>query len=150
MGPVEEMGLGLRIETRTGDTPQSKRQRQRSFPPDILLTTPEQVCLLMASPYARAFFEDLACVIIDEAHALAPGKRGDLLALALERLRCFAPRHRRVGLSATIADPAVATNCGRIKTGSASRSDRLAKYNQLLRIEEQLGSSAKFAGAEFR
>jgi len=107
MGPVEEMGLGLRIETRTGDTPQSKRQRQRSFPPDILLTTPEQVCLLMASPYARAFFEDLACVIIDEAHALAPGKRGDLLALALERLRCFAPRHRRVGLSATIADPAV-------------------------------------------
>jgi len=47
---------------------------------------------------------------------------------------------------ATIADLAVATNCGQIKTGSLSRSDRLAKYNQLLRIEEQLGPSARFAG----
>ncbi|HYM04057.1 MAG TPA: phosphopyruvate hydratase, partial [Stellaceae bacterium] len=46
----------------------------------------------------------------------------------------------------TIADLAVATNCGQIKTGSLSRSDRLAKYNQLLRIEEKLGSSARFAG----
>ncbi len=47
---------------------------------------------------------------------------------------------------ATIADLAVATNCGQIKTGSLSRSDRLAKYNQLLRIEEGLGSSARYAG----
>jgi enolase len=45
---------------------------------------------------------------------------------------------------ATIADLAVAVNCGQIKTGSASRSDRMAKYNQLLRIEEQLGDSAIF------
>jgi len=48
---------------------------------------------------------------------------------------------------ATIADLAVATNCGQIKTGSLSRSDRLAKYNQLLRIEEQLGPAARYAGA---
>jgi enolase len=47
----------------------------------------------------------------------------------------------------TIADLAVATNCGQIKTGSASRTDRVAKYNQLLRIEEELGPSALFAGA---
>ena len=47
---------------------------------------------------------------------------------------------------ATIADLAVATNCGQIKTGSLSRSDRLAKYNQLIRIEEQLGPQAKYAG----
>ena len=46
----------------------------------------------------------------------------------------------------TIADLAVATNCGQIKTGSLARSDRTAKYNQLLRIEEELGSQAKFAG----
>ncbi len=49
---------------------------------------------------------------------------------------------------ATIADIAVATNCGQIKTGSASRSDRIAKYNQLLRIERELGPIAKFAGAD--
>jgi enolase len=47
---------------------------------------------------------------------------------------------------ATIADLAVATNCGQIKTGSLSRSDRLAKYNQLLRIEEELGASARYLG----
>ncbi|MFC5309675.1 phosphopyruvate hydratase, partial [Azospirillum picis] len=46
----------------------------------------------------------------------------------------------------TIADLAVATNCGQIKTGSLSRSDRLAKYNQLIRIEEQLGAASRFAG----
>jgi enolase len=47
---------------------------------------------------------------------------------------------------ATIADLAVATNCGQIKTGSLARSDRVAKYNQLLRIEEELGSAARYAG----
>ena len=46
----------------------------------------------------------------------------------------------------TIADLAVATNCGQIKTGSLARSDRLAKYNQLIRIEEELGSMARYAG----
>jgi ATP-dependent Lhr-like helicase len=103
--PVKEMKLGVRIETRTGDTPPHKRQRQRAHPPDMLLTTPEQLCLLIASEHARAFFEDLQAVIIDEIHALAPSKRGDLLALALARIARWAPAHRRIGLSATVADP---------------------------------------------
>jgi len=103
--PVAEMGLPLRIETRTGDTPPAKRLRQRARPPDILLTTPEQLCLLMASGHARAFFEDVEAVIIDEAHALAPTKRGDLMALALSQVSVWAPRCRRVGLSATVAEP---------------------------------------------
>jgi ATP-dependent Lhr-like helicase len=102
--PVREMNLSVRLETRTGDTPPHKRQRQRAHPPDMLLTTPEQLCLLIASEHARVFFEDLQTVIIDEIHALAPTKRGDLLALALARLRRWAPSHRRVGLSATVAD----------------------------------------------
>jgi ATP-dependent Lhr-like helicase len=105
--PVREMGLPLRIESRTGDTPPHKRQRQRAHPPDMLLTTPEQLCLLIASEHARAFFEDLRVVVIDEIHALAPTKRGDLLALALARLQRWAPAHRRVGLSATVAEPDV-------------------------------------------
>lgn len=104
--PVREMGLALRIESRTGDTPPSRRQRQRAHPPDLLLTTPEQLCLLIASEHARVFFADLKAVVIDEVHALAPTKRGDLLALALARLRTWAPSHRRVGLSATAADEA--------------------------------------------
>jgi ATP-dependent Lhr-like helicase len=102
--PVREMQLGVRLETRTGDTPPHKRQRQRARPPDLLLTTPEQLCLLIASEHSRAFFEDLQAVVIDEIHAIAPTKRGDLLALALARLRRWAPSHRRVGLSATVAD----------------------------------------------
>ncbi len=103
--PAREMKLGVRLETRTGDTPAHKRTRQRAYPPDMLLTTPEQLCLLIASEHARAFFEDLEAVVVDEAHALAPTKRGDLLALALARIARWAPRHRRIGLSATVADP---------------------------------------------
>jgi ATP-dependent Lhr-like helicase len=102
--PVREMNLALRIETRTGDTPAHKRQRQRAQPPDILLTTPEQLCLLIASEHARVFFEDLRCVVVDEIHALTPTKRGDLLALAMARLRRWSPSHLRIGLSATVAD----------------------------------------------
>ncbi|WP_245307958.1 ligase-associated DNA damage response DEXH box helicase [Hoeflea sp. IMCC20628] len=103
--PVEEMGLPVRIETRTGDTPQSKRARQRSDPPDILLTTPEQVSLLIANQHAERLFAGLRYVIFDELHSLIASKRGHLLSLALARLRKLAPGLRTIGLSATVADP---------------------------------------------
>lgn len=103
--PVREMRLKVRLETRTGDTSAHRRQRQKSEPPDILLTTPEQLTLLLASREAPLLFGNLSCVILDELHALAPSKRGDLLALDLARLLALAPGHRRVGLSATVADP---------------------------------------------
>jgi ATP-dependent Lhr-like helicase len=103
--PVAEMGLPIRIEARTGDMSVAKRQRQRQHPPDILLTTPEQLALFCAWEGARAYFEDLACVVIDEIHAIHSSKRGDLLSLGLARLATFAPRMRRVGLSATVNDP---------------------------------------------
>ncbi|MEM6535210.1 MAG: ligase-associated DNA damage response DEXH box helicase [Pseudomonadota bacterium] len=103
--PVREMGLDIRIETRTGDTPSSARQRQRRNPPDILLTTPEQLALFIASDRVAEFFEDLQCVIIDEIHAIAPSKRGDLLSLGLATLARWAPQCRFIGLSATVHDP---------------------------------------------
>ena len=84
--PVAEMGLPIRIETRTGDTPASKRQRQRRDPPDILLTTPEQLALLLASADAPYLFGSLRRVVLDELHALVTSKRGDLLSLGLARL----------------------------------------------------------------
>ncbi|MFN3838509.1 MAG: ligase-associated DNA damage response DEXH box helicase [Brevundimonas sp.] len=105
MTPIREIGLNIHVETRTGDTKQSKRQRQRDFPPDILLTTPEQLALFCAWEGARAYFADLKCVVLDEVHAIWSGKRGDLLSLGLGRLQSFAPGMRRVGLSATIEDP---------------------------------------------
>ncbi|MDQ0316799.1 ligase-associated DNA damage response DEXH box helicase [Amorphus orientalis] len=103
--PVAEMGLPVSVETRTGDTPASRRQRQKRSPPDILLTTPEQVALLLADPRADRLFSELTTVVLDELHALVTSKRGDLLALGLAGLRRHAPDLRTVGLSATVADP---------------------------------------------
>jgi ATP-dependent Lhr-like helicase len=107
MAPIFEMSLAVKAESRTGDTGIARRARQRVKPPDILLTTPEQLALFCAWEGARLYFEDLACVIVDEVHSIWPSKRGDLLALDLARLQQFAPRLRRVGLSATVDDPAV-------------------------------------------
>ncbi len=107
MAPIREIGLPINAESRTGDTGLSRRQRQRVKPPDMMLTTPEQLALFCAWEGARRYFEDLRCVIVDEAHAVWPSKRGDLLALGLARLQQFAPNLRRVALSATVDDPDV-------------------------------------------
>src|SRR4029077_8153431 len=80
--PVAEMGLPITLETRTGDTPASRRQRQRLKPPDILLTTPEQIALMLSHPDAASLFGSLRMVIVDELHALASTKRGDGLPSA--------------------------------------------------------------------
>ena len=103
--PVEGMGLDITIETRTGDTPAHKRQRQKLAPPDILLTTPEQLALLIASKGSEQFFKGLRYVVLDELHSLVISKRGHLLALGLARLRRLQPQLRTIGLSATVAEP---------------------------------------------
>ncbi|MBL8839860.1 MAG: ligase-associated DNA damage response DEXH box helicase [Alphaproteobacteria bacterium] len=104
--PIAEMELPIAAETRTGDTKASKRARQRRRPPQMLMTTPESLALLISYPEAPAMFGGLQAVIVDELHAIAGSKRGDLLALGLARLTKLAPHARRVGLSATVADPA--------------------------------------------
>ncbi|HEX2795376.1 MAG TPA: ligase-associated DNA damage response DEXH box helicase, partial [Croceicoccus sp.] len=103
--PIEEMGLPIRVESRTGDTPSQKKARQRAKPPHVLLTTPESLSLLLSYPESQSMFAGLQRVVIDEVHAFATGKRGDLLALSLARLTAIAPDMRRIGLSATVADP---------------------------------------------
>ena len=103
--PVREMDLPISIETRTGDTSAHKRQRQKIAPPDIMMTTPEQVALLIASRESERLFEGLKTVVFDELHALVTSKRGDLLSLGLARLRRLAPGLQTIGLSATVADP---------------------------------------------
>ncbi|WP_100252250.1 ligase-associated DNA damage response DEXH box helicase [Methylobacterium sp. UNC300MFChir4.1] len=103
--PIAEMALPMRVETRTGDTPAHKRTRQISRPPDILLTTPEQLALLIAHREAAEFFSGLRCVVLDELHALVTSKRGDLLSLALARLHRLSPGLAAIGLSATVREP---------------------------------------------
>ena len=103
--PIAEMALPIKVETRTGDTPVSRRQRQRRYPPDILLTTPEQLALLLSSDDAPYLFSSLRRIVLDELHALVTSKRGDLLSLGLARLWRLAPQMRAIGLSATVAEP---------------------------------------------
>jgi len=105
LAPIAEMGLDIRVETRTGDTPSDRKARQRVKPPDILLTTPESLSLLLSYPDSFTMFAELRTIVIDEVHAFATGKRGDLLSLCMARLQRIAPALRRVALSATVADP---------------------------------------------
>ncbi len=92
VAPVSEMGLPVRIETRTGDTPASRRQRQRTRPPEILMTTPEQLALLLSHEDAPYLFGDLDTVILDELHALSASKRGDLLVARSGAASCAGAR----------------------------------------------------------
>ena len=107
LAPIEDAGLSITVEARTGDTPSDRRKRQRERPPNILLTTPESLSLLLSYPDSLTMFAGLKTMIVDEVHAFAPTKRGDLLALCMARLEAIAPGLRRAALSATVADPDV-------------------------------------------
>lgn len=138
MTPVSEMGLDIRIETRTGDTSPSKRQRQRAHPPDILLTTPEQLALFCATANAEAFFRDLRRIVIDEIHAIAPQKRGDLLSLGLAAIAQWAPDVRRAGLSATVADEGGLARWLTPQAGEAPRFARIVRGQAGARPEVEI------------
>jgi ATP-dependent Lhr-like helicase len=105
IAPVEAMGLPVTVETRSGDTPSDRKKRQRTRPPNVLLTTPESLSLLLSFPDSFDLFRGLKRVVVDEVHAFATQKRGDLLALSMARLQAIAPDMQRVALSATLADP---------------------------------------------
>lgn len=101
---AQRMGLDMpdvSVAVRSGDTPQSERNRQARKPPDILITTPESLYLMLTSKSA-GILKTVDTVIIDEIHALAGTKRGVHLALSLERLRRLAGNFQRIGLSATV------------------------------------------------
>ena len=103
--PIDEMGLEITVETRTGDTPSDRKARQKARPPQILLTTPESLAILLSAPEAATMMAGVKRVIVDEIHAFGTTKRGDQLSLCLARLQRLAPAMQRVGLSATISDP---------------------------------------------
>ena len=149
--PISEIDLKVKVETRTGDTPPSKRQRQRRNPPDILITTPEQASLLIAHEGAAKFFAGLKFIVLDELHALVSSKRGVLLSLALSRIKTLAPAAKLIGLSATVAAPQ--DLC--FWLGSRQRPAKLVLGGQgaipqisILRTKERLpwsGHSARYA-----
>ncbi len=112
--PICELSLDITIATRSGDTSPTERRKQRENPPNILLTTPESLAVLLSQPEAHTFFAAIRRIIIDEIHALSGSKRGDQLALCLARLHTISPTATCLGLSATVAHPdAIAAYVGR-------------------------------------
>ena len=103
--PIGEMGLKISVETRTGDTPSHRKQRQRQAPPNVLMTTPEQLALLLSHADAARLFANLRRVVLDELHAMVTNKRGELMSLGLARLARHAPGMRITALSATVKRP---------------------------------------------
>jgi ATP-dependent helicase Lhr and Lhr-like helicase len=103
--PIGEMGLPITVETRTGDTPAARRTRQRRDPPNILMTTPEQLALLLSHEDSAKLFAGLRRIVLDELHSMVTSKRGELLSLDIARIAAHAPAVRITALSATVARP---------------------------------------------
>ncbi|MCB0636823.1 MAG: ligase-associated DNA damage response DEXH box helicase [Lewinella sp.] len=101
---ADELGLHWRVGIRSGDTSTSERQKQKSNPPEILITTPESLHLLLATKGYGKLFRQLRAVIVDEWHELVGSKRGVQMELALSRLRGFLPDLKIWGISATIGN----------------------------------------------
>ncbi len=100
--PIEDQGLNIRVETRTGDTSAYKKNRQKVLPPHMLMTTPESLALLLSNKESKDYFKDLKYLVIDEIHTLVNTKRGDLLSLNLSRINSISPDCKKIGLSATV------------------------------------------------
>ena len=100
--------LGLTVDIRHGDTPQSQRARQSAHPPDVLVTTPETLQAILPGRRMRENLAPLKAVVVDELHNLVESKRGMQLALGLQRLRRVARSFQLVALSATVGTPEVA------------------------------------------
>ncbi len=92
----------IRVQTRSGDTPQSERAAMIRRPPDILITTPESLNIMITSKNGRGLFRGVATVILDEIHAVVGEKRGTHLITAVERLTLLSGEFQRIALSATV------------------------------------------------
>jgi ATP-dependent Lhr-like helicase len=140
--PVVELGLAVRVESRTGDTSSTVRARQKEALPEVLVTTPESLTLMMTWEDARERFKTLRCVIVDEWHELLSTKRGTQTELALARLRGFAEGMRTWALSATLenlgeAAEAVTGRAAERHNGTAAHGERVEEAGSLLRSEQR-------------
>jgi ATP-dependent Lhr-like helicase len=99
---AERCAPSISALTRSGDTPNAARRRMLSHPPEILITTPESLNILLTTRAGQSLFDGLTTVILDEVHALAGSKRGTHLITAVERLTRYAGEFQRIALSATV------------------------------------------------
>ncbi|MFZ5787341.1 MAG: DEAD/DEAH box helicase [Acidobacteriota bacterium] len=145
LGPLEQLRTAwrehgeampeIRVETRSGDTPAEERARMARRPPEILVTTPESLNILLTSRRGRAMLSGVAQVILDEVHAVAGSKRGVHLITAVERLARVAGEFQRIALSATIA-PAerIARWVGGVEPGPGGEPGRNRRVDVLLAV----------------
>jgi ATP-dependent Lhr-like helicase len=100
----DEMGIGWRVECRTGDTTSSQKQKQKTKPPEALVTTPESLQLLLSQKGYHQYLGTVKTIVIDEWHELLGNKRGVQIELSISRIRSLQPSLRVWGISATIGN----------------------------------------------
>ncbi len=118
----------IRVQTRSGDTPQSERTAMIRRPPDILITTPESLNIMITASGSRELFRGIATVILDEIHAVVGEKRGTHLITAVERLTLLSGEFQRIALSATVRplDEVASFIGGFTETGGAYRERKVS------------------------
>jgi len=131
--------IGVSIAVRHGDTLQSERRKQEKTAPALLITTPETLQSILPTKSFASHLKNVEYVVVDEVHELYYNKRGAQLSLALERLEELSPGFKRIGISATVADPEVA---GRFMCGA--RPFRVATVSSVKRIEISIALPQKY------
>ena len=147
---LQEWGerLDIRIAVRHGDTSKSDRRRQSLRPPDLLITTPETLQVMLTGKRLRANLSNVKVVVVDEVHELASSKRGSHLAILLERLVEIAGDFQRVGLSATVGSPDIVAKflVGTNRSYKVIQAD-VERISDFLVISPQpIGSDYELAG----
>ena len=142
----------LQVLTRSGDTPQRERRRMLRHPPEILITTPESLNLLLSSHGGEGLLRDLRTVVLDEIHAVAGSKRGVHLMTAVERLTALSGEVQRVALSATVRplDTVAAMVGGYRRTGSAAAPSYTARAVRIVEAPMPKSLSLRVAFPERR
>jgi ATP-dependent Lhr-like helicase len=132
---ADDLGTGLTVGIRTGDTSQSERAKQKRQMPDLLITTPESLMLLLASKGYDKIFKNLTAIVVDEWHELLGSKRGVQMELALSRLKTVSPKLRIWGISATIGNLEEAQDVLLGMDSEFRKNSVLIKSNEKKKIE---------------